>query len=212
MFVLMQLGELFFRRQYSGVYALFLSATFFLIWDSWLIFSLSFQLTVAATLGVMLAADKVSWVFGQVMGFFSRFIGLPRLKVFLIPWKIFRESLVTTLSAQAFVWPILFAAFGQTSLLAFFANPLLLWIIPPATFWGILYAVFFFIVPGSENIVVLPLWGFLSLLVRGVQAWSILPTEFGQLHAQLSWGWVGVWWTVLWFLLNWRPKYTQSLN
>ncbi|GMR19131.1 MAG: hypothetical protein BMS9Abin34_258 [Patescibacteria group bacterium] len=79
---------------------------------------LSFQLSFLATLGLIVV-----------------FPLLDRL----IPGKgaFLREDLLTTLSAQVLVWPLIAFTFGQISLLSPLVNALLLWTVPFITYLGL---------------------------------------------------------------------------
>mgnify|MGYP001589380587 FL=1 len=81
------------------------------------IFDISFQLTFAATLGVLLFTKALE----------------RRLNKFP---KWFSETLATTLAAQVLVIPLLFYYFGTVSLLSPLVNTLVLWTIPISTVLG----------------------------------------------------------------------------
>ncbi len=78
-----------------------------------LVYDLGFQLSFAATLGLIMLADT----------FFERFVFLPK-------FLGLRETLAATLAAQLFVLPMLWRAFGEISLIAPLANLLILPVIP----------------------------------------------------------------------------------
>jgi ComEC/Rec2-related protein len=210
MFMGFSLARLFFHRQYAGIYGLLLTATGFLAWRPWLLFDLSFQLTIGACLGVMAFSDKIETFIVHRWPRRWR-ISNPLLQLLK---DFFLESWVTTVAAQVFVWPILFAAFGQTSLLAFIANPLLLWLIPVATITGICAIGFFLFLPlpGLKLLASFFAWAPATALVKGIEVWSVLPESFGQLFIQFPWSGVVVWWGSVFFLLAFRPRYHQKLS
>jgi competence protein ComEC len=97
--------------------ALFLSAALMLIIKPDWITDLGFILSFVATASLMLFERKIASLIRFVPG-------------------IFREGLSTSLAAQIGVAPILFATFGQFSLLSPIINALVLWTIAPITIIG----------------------------------------------------------------------------
>jgi competence protein ComEC len=97
--------------------ALFLSAALMLIVKPGWITDLGFILSFVATGSLMLFERKIASLIRFVPG-------------------IFREGLSTSLAAQIGVAPILFATFGQFSLLSPIINALVLWTIAPITIIG----------------------------------------------------------------------------
>jgi competence protein ComEC len=97
--------------------ALFLSAALMLIVKPDWITDLGFILSFVATASLMLFERKIANLIRFVPG-------------------IFREGLSTSLAAQIGVAPILFATFGQFSLLSPIINALVLWTIAPITIIG----------------------------------------------------------------------------
>ena len=104
-------GAQLFGRQYIAVYALCVSIFFMLFTSPQLAFDIGFQLSVMATLGIILLSPL-----------------LPKN-------KLFADS-NTTLSAQVFTLPILLGTFGQYGLLSILVNALVLWTIPPLMILG----------------------------------------------------------------------------
>lgn len=91
-------------RQYSGVYALVLVAELMLLWDPLLLVQVGFQLSVMATIGIMLLQSRL--------------------------WKGLGDDFTTTLSAQIMTLPILLSAFGSYGVLSLLTNLLVLWTVP----------------------------------------------------------------------------------
>ena len=81
----------------------------------WL-FDLGFQLSFAATAGILLFSSKL-----------GRIGGLGKVRGINILPKVFKESLITTLAAQVFITPILFFSFGTISWISPLVNMLVLW-------------------------------------------------------------------------------------
>jgi len=113
------------RKNYS-LYALFLSFLFSLIlFPSWLK-SISFQLSYAATLGIILFGEK-------------------KIKktenIFLNLYHQIKADFKTSLAAQIFTAPIIFIYFRQISLIAPFSNVLVSFFVPFLMVFGFLTAV-----------------------------------------------------------------------
>ncbi len=116
--ILTSVAILFGRRTYA-LYAIFLSAFLTTIfWPSWL-GTISFQLSYAATLGLILFAQKIKS---------PTFLG-----------KI-KDNLQTSLAAQIFTVPIIFTYFKEISLISPLANLLVAATIPPLMIFGFLTA------------------------------------------------------------------------
>jgi competence protein ComEC len=99
-------------RQYKGMYALFLTSGALMFWDPLLLLNAGFQLSVAATAGIMLLKP-------------------------LIPLKgILLEDMSLTLAAQIATLPILLGTFGSVSLLSVPVHALVMWTIPPIMLLG----------------------------------------------------------------------------
>ncbi len=89
------------------------------VWP-WMISSLSFQLSMAATVGVI----------GSSQMSLGKHIQNPIYKTFIQTWW-------TALAASVMTAPLLFMAFGEVSWLGLVVNPLVLWLIPLITYLGL---------------------------------------------------------------------------
>jgi competence protein ComEC len=113
-------GAVLFGRQYNGIYGLALTAGAMVLWSPLLIEDIGFQLSVLATLGIIVLNPL-----------FTRYV-----KNFASLNFVIVEDLITTFSAQVFTLPILLLAFGQYGLLSILVNMLVLWTIPLITIVG----------------------------------------------------------------------------
>lgn len=104
-------------RRTLALFNLILAAYLMILISPDTLFDLSFQLTVAATLGIIL--------FNKF--FLQEFKGLP---------NVLKESLASTLAAQVLVLPLLFYYFGTVSLISPLVNCLVLWTVPLSTVLG----------------------------------------------------------------------------
>lgn len=125
---------------------LILSAYVLLLYRPQWLFSLSFQLSFAASLGIILCGD-----------------GFKRLFVF-VP-SIVREDTAATFAAQFFTLPLLYLRVGAVSWAGFVTNPLVLWAIVPIMYIGAIAVFLSFISVTLGQIAILPVWFLLDLLV-----------------------------------------------
>lgn len=107
MAILGLLAQLF-GRDRDGFWILVLAAGVMLLYQPDWLFSISFQLSFLATIGVIVVAKPLV----QAMNF--------------IP-EIIRQDLAVSLAAQLMTWPIIAANFHQASVLGVLINTLLLW-------------------------------------------------------------------------------------
>lgn len=106
------LGAQFFGRQYSGLYGLVLAACGMLLINPMWSFDVGFQLSFAATLGILFIKPIIPKI---------RFVS---------------EDVTTTIAAQIATLPILLSSFGSLGLLSILVNALVLWTIPPLMIFG----------------------------------------------------------------------------
>jgi len=111
----------FYGRPTQGIKILIFSAIVILLLAPEQLFSVSFQLSFMATLGVMLVPDALSNILAR--------LGLKNVPGFL-------EDFTTSLSAQLMVNPIISYYFGTISIVSLVANPLVLWVVPVCTILG----------------------------------------------------------------------------
>ena len=128
------IGKNLFFRQKNNLYLLFLTSWLMLMLKPIYIFNISFQLSMTATLGIILFMPIFStadfWS-NLSMGSFD-LSSLPGL-------KIFYESLLNTVAAQVFTLPILLYHFVEFSILSLVANTFLLWLTPLITLGALFF-------------------------------------------------------------------------
>lgn len=125
-----------FGRLVSAWRALFFSIIVMLLIKPMWIVDLGFQLSVLATSGILLFQKKID----------SKFKFVP---------KVLREGLTTSLSAQIFVAPVIFATFGQFNILSPVINALVLWTIPYIMVIGGVSAVIGLLIPKIGGIILI---------------------------------------------------------
>lgn len=135
---------------------LILSAYVLLLYKPQWLFSMSFQLSFAASLGIILCGD-----------------GLKRF--FIMVPSILREDTAATFAAQFLTLPLLYLQIGAVSWAGFVTNPLVLWVIVPIMYLGGISIFASFISLALGKLLILPVWFLLDLL--------ILVTRLGGAHA-----------------------------
>lgn len=172
-----------------------------LVWD------LGFQLSFAATLGLIyilpifeqwfiLDEDKKDFIYGQ-----------KRDGAFVKSLKSVKLVLATTLAAQIAVLPLLVVNFGQLSLIAPLANILVLPVIPLTMLVGFLSAL--------AGLIFLPLgqifgwvaWLFLSYEIKIIELLAKIPLA----AVNFKWSWLGggIYYAILFWLI-WRFNSKQK--
>ena len=140
----------FYGRPTQGIKVLIFSAIVILCIAPSQLFSISFQLSFLATLGVMVAPEALKGVWGM--------LGV-RSKAPLF------EDFNTSLSAQLMVNPVISYYFGTVSLVALAANPLVLWVVPLCTVLGGVLVSLAFISPLLTKVLALIMFPFLDFFV-----------------------------------------------
>jgi competence protein ComEC len=169
---LLALGAEAVGRPRDGLAALALAAALQAAWDPLLLADLGFQLSVLATAGLIVLAGPLQ----------TRLRRLPA-------WAA--EGLAACLAAEAFVLPLQLATFHYLSLVAPLANLLVVPLLPPLMALGLVVAIVGAVAPGLAPLVSLPVWAYLELLVRSVQALAAVPgarVEVGALPPLLGAG------------------------
>lgn len=107
-------------RPYSQLRALLLSALVMLVFDPSLLTNISFQLSLSATIGVILVNCKQT----------HAYIANEKFDLLQKSINAIKENAVTTFGANLFTLPIIIFWFGRISVISIVANTALLWIIP----------------------------------------------------------------------------------
>lgn len=172
-----------------------------LVWD------LGFQLSFAATLGLIyvlpilqawLAAkdEKSDFVYGQIKQ-------KPSNKL----WESVKLVLATTLAAQIAVLPLLVVNFGQLSLIAPLANILVLPVIPLTMLVGFISALAGLIFLPLGKILGWLAWLFLSYEIKVIELLAKIPLA----AVNFTWSWLGggIYYAILLWLI-WRFNRKQK--
>ncbi len=183
----LSLSAVLLGRRSLAFYALCFSALTMLLINPEFVWDISFQLTFAATLGVLLFTKRLE----------AKLTKLP---------KWFSETLATTLAAQVFVVPLIFYYFGSVSLMSPLVNTLVLWIVPISTMLGFIFLGLTFVSVILANLIsyllVLPLTFFTTMVsFFGRLNFLVLSFEKGNLVST-----IGYYLVVLAFL----PRYLKT--
>jgi len=139
----------FFGYKVNPLTLLFFSAFVMLLYDRETLTNLSFQLSFAATLGLIVLGNLVTKVADR----------------FPIP-KVLAADLSATFSAQTFVLPIIYKAFGTLNLVGFLSNPVILWLVPMMTLSALIFVPLAFISPFLGSIARIPLFVLSSTFIE----------------------------------------------
>jgi competence protein ComEC len=113
----------YYGRSVDGFRALVFTALLMVIIWPYFLFSVSFQLSFLATLGLIVFGNSIVNSISKIINKESFFV----------------EDLGTTIAAQVFVLPLVSHYFGRVSILSFLVNPVILWTVPVATILGTFY-------------------------------------------------------------------------
>lgn len=133
----------YYGRPTQGIKILIFSAIVILCLAPSQLFSVSFQLSFLATLGVMVVPGALKQLSSSAL----------------------LEDFNTSLSAQLMVNPVISYYFGTVSLAALIANPLVLWVVPLCTILGGALVLLVFVSPLLSRILAIAMFPFLDFFV-----------------------------------------------
>ncbi|MEW6716673.1 MAG: ComEC/Rec2 family competence protein [Chloroflexota bacterium] len=174
------------RRQH-GLNALAITATLMSLANPHILWDVGFQLSFAATLGLVLYAEPLSQAFIRLVS-----CRIPAAAAQRLAGPI-GEYFLFTLAAQITTLPIMAYHFGRLSLIAFLANPLILPAQPPIMTLGGLAAILGLIWLPLGKLVAPLAWVFILFTIRIVEFLSKFP------GGVLVLGKVGILWVVLFY-------------
>lgn len=167
----LMLIALYYERLSSSLNALFLSASLMLFFNPLLLSDVGFQLSFAAVLGIIYFQPINVYLKNKISNKLKSWLR----KIFVNFWDIF--SLTTI--CQLAILPIMMINFKQVSLVAWLANPLLIWLFPfllTALLLPLMPALFF---PSLSFYLFLPAYFLLKILILGANyfaswSWSVV--------------------------------------
>ena len=146
----------YYGRNINGFTALSFTALVMVIIWPYFLFSVSFQLSFLATLGLIVFGNSI------VEGLRKLF----KTEAFFI------DDLGTTISAQIFVLPIVSYYFGRVSIISFLVNPLVLWTVPIATVIGTIFMFVAGLSSAIARIMSIIMYPFLNIFTVAVNYFS----------------------------------------
>jgi competence protein ComEC len=168
-------------KLYTALYSLGMTVVIMLLLKPTLVSSVSFQLSVASTLGILLIGNRLNMLGAKIFqGDSSLILKSNTLRMMLLTAYY---DFSTTLSATIATLPIILIYFDRFSLVTLVVNMLVLWTIPPIMLFGFLLVSFGLFSSFLANMCSYILWPFLTYFTR-VVSW------FGSLHfASYEWEW-----------------------
>jgi competence protein ComEC len=143
-------------REAKALYTLIIVGIIMMLFEPLLLFDVGFQLSFAATLGILVLGPRFKKAFKKLF-LFKKF-------------SFLKGDFVETLSAQIFTLPILVISFGHFNPLSIIPNLLILWLIP-----FLMFLLFLMVLAG---LIFAPLAKFLSLFSYLVLHWFVLVVRF----------------------------------
>ncbi len=139
----------FFGREKDALRSLVLAGALMLLSDPLVIFDLGFQLSFAATLGIL--------------------VFHPKIKPYCQKLPLLGNDLSTTLAAQVFVLPIIYFNFKSISFISPLVNAMVLWTISPLMQMGAMTAVSGLISRKIAQLLAYPAWLLLTFFVKVIE-------------------------------------------
>mgnify|MGYP001071938093 FL=1 len=186
------------RRQ-TGLNSLVFTAALLAAFNPFTLWDAGFQLSFAATLGLMLYAGPFSDAFSAWINRRLPAETAARLS------KWVGEYLLATLAAQVTLLPVLLILFQQLPLTSLLVNPLILPAQPPLMVLGGLALGSGLIYPPLGQMAAALAWPFTAYTIRMVEAFASLPGMV--LHTgSTAWGFAAVYYAILFLITHYRPK------
>lgn len=160
----LQLG----RRQ-DGVNSLALVAALMALFTPYVLWDVGFQLSFAATLGLILLAKPMTDVFINLV---SRRIPVETARRVSGP---FGEYILFTIAASIFTLPVILYHFQRLSLVSLIANPLILPVQPPIMILGGLAVIVGLVYQPLGQLIAYLAWPFLAYTIRVVETLAEVP-------------------------------------
>lgn len=142
----------FYGRSVDGFRALLFTAILMVLIWPYFLFSVSFQLSFLATLGLIIFGNSIVRSLEKILG----------------EGTFFSEDLGTTIAAQIFVLPVVSYYFGRISILSFAVNPVILWTVPVATVLGTFFIFLALFSHPLAKILSLFIYPFLDIFVTAI--------------------------------------------
>lgn len=179
-----------------GPTSLATAALFMLLWNPYNLWDVGFQLSVLATLGLILYTKPLEDCFERVL--------LHWLTPGQTQWlmSLLSEALIVTLAAQITTTGLIIGVFRRLSVVTLLTNFLVLPIQSYLMFAGGAAVIVALIAPPLGRLLAWPAWGFLTWTIRCVTWTAAIPgasVELANITLPLVWGsygalFAGTWW------------------
>ncbi len=179
-----------------GPTSLAIAAFFMLVWNPYNLWDAGFQLSVMATLGLILYTEPLTHRFEQ---FLSRWLDSQKTKFVL---GILSDALIVTIAAQITTTGILVGTFRRLSLVTLVTNLLILPAQSYVMAFGMATLVTGLLAPPLGRILAWPAWVFLAWTTNCVQFTARIPyasIELGNVALPLVWGGYGLLFVATWW-------------
>lgn len=168
MAIIALIGQLLWRRGFT-LNTLCASAFLMLAHDPGVLFDSGFQLSFAATAGLILYANRIS---APVNTFLDARIPSPRLRKGI---GLFAEAVLVTTAAQLTTLPLILGNFKQLSVVSLFTNALVLPVQSVLMATGLAAAVVGLFLPAVATLLAIPSYILLAYTIKMVQLTAALP-------------------------------------
>ena len=173
-------------RVMTGVNSLVLTAAGMTFANPLILSDVGFQLSFAATLGLVLYAEPLTNLFARMA---SRYLRVSVVRRIL---PVISDAVLLTLAAQITTLPVILFHFGRLSLTAFIVNPLILPVQPAVMILGGLSVLAGTAWPAAGRLLAYLVYPFTAFTIRIVEAFAdlrggvLVVGEFGAVWVALS--------------------------
>ena len=198
------LAVVFGRQTWSLLFLILASGIMLIVHPAW-ITDIGFQLSVLATLGIILFGKKLGSASVAQKNFDQLFLSFPRRResilgvqddenflgtavrlssskilspfasLFVFIWSLIEDDLRVTLAAQVFTIPLILYHFHRVSLISPVTNILIGWIIQPVTIVGLAAAIIGYVFFPLGMLIGWVAWVPLQYMILVIQITSMLP-------------------------------------
>lgn len=181
-----------FGKQKHAIYLMVLAGLIMLLINPLWIYDVGFQLSFAATFGIITLQSSI----------FNKLVYLP---------GFLREALSTSMAAQVFVYPILITTFGQISIISLLSNLLVIWVIPLIMFGGVIVMLLAFISQPLARISSMLIYPLLWYIKTCVTLTSNLPYATITV-SNVNWTVASIYYAIIYYIYRLRGAYEANLS